>query len=354
MTFEAIDISDKQKWNSVISGFAEADPYYYADYISPFCNFEHTKGILFHYRGIKTELCYPVVLQDISDFPPFRTHIAKGEVFDIATPYGYGGPVVNNFSTDDIEDFFIQLKSWARENNIISHFFRFHPLLENHRYFKDFVELNTFKKTVFLDLSSEEIIYKNLNDKCRNALKKALKNDIKVVIDNSVPMQKKFVELYKSTMQRNGASDYYYFNDMFFENLFKTLGGISNIFSAVYNDEVVSSAIIFSANQNMHYHLSAANREYMKLSGNNLLLYEIARYGARNGFAKFHLGGGVDSEDGLFIFKKCFNKNGLLDFYIGRIMFDIDRYNDLMLMRKKIDPLFNMDTNFMIAYRSGY
>lgn len=354
MTLEIIDISDRQRWGNIIKTFTDADPYYHVDYIAPFCDFEHTKGILLYYKGVKTELCYPVVLQDISDFPPFNNHITKGRFFDIATPYGYGGPLVNNFSKDDVKDFFVQLKDWAMQNNIVSHFYRFHPLLGNYKYCEDCVELKTFKKTVFLDLQNEETVYKNLNDKCRNALKKAAKNGIKVIIDNSVSMQKKFVELYKGTMQRNGASDYYYFNDTFFANLFKSLGGISNIFSAVYNGEVIASAIIFGASQNMHYHLSAANREYMKLAANNLLLYEVALYGVKNGFSKFHLGGGVEPEDGLFIFKKSFNKNGLLDFYIGRIIFDADKYNDLMLMRKKINSLFDMDTNYMIGYRSGY
>lgn len=92
--------------------------------------------------------------------------------------------------------------------------------------------------------------------------------------------------------------------------------------------------MLFS-NEQMHYHLSASEREYMKFAPTNLLLYEAACWGAENGYKTLHLGGGLGSkEDGLFNFKKVFNKNSDTYFTIGRKIFDEEKYGELINIRK--------------------
>ena len=125
------------------------------------------------------------------------------------------------------------------------------------------------------------------------------------------------------------------------------------MFSAKYNDEIiVSCALIYEGGKYLHYHLSCSNSQYSKLGANNLLLYEVSKYGCKKGYEAFHLGGGVEAEDGLFIFKKSFNKSGLKDFYIGRNIFNKEKYNFLMNKRKELDFDFDLDTNYLIGYRS--
>ena len=347
-----IPITNGQAWDSYVRGFKEYDVYYTVEYMQPFSEIENSEMFLVTFKDNDFELCYPIEKFDISDSGKFGNLLKKGELFDLSTPYGYGGPLIKNYKKDSIKKFFDNLKEWANENNIVSQFLRFHPLLENHKYFEEFCDEKTFKQTVYMDLTDEDTIYKNMNDKCRNMVKKALRNGIEIKIDNTVSAQNQFIELYKSTMIKNNASEYYFFNDKFFNGLFKGLGINCNLFNAIYDGKTVSSAIIFATNKFLHYHLSAQNREFSKFGANNLLLYEVARYGAKKGFSAFHLGGGVEAEDGLYIFKKSFNKKGLKDFYIGRNIFDFDKYNYLMQKRKAADSNFNLETNYMIGYRA--
>lgn len=347
-----ITLNKKKEWNDFVHSFKDYDTYYTVEYLEPFENFENASISLIAYSKNDFKLCYPVLIKDIADDTHFINKLPRGKYFDMETPYGYGGAIVENFTQESMRTFADDFASWAKQNGIVSHFFRFHPLTDNHKYYENIVELKTFKETVFIDLKDEETIYKNMNDKCRNMVKKALKNNIEIRIDNSKIAQEEFINLYNLTMKRNLADDWYFFNREFFTKLFAGLGKNCNIFSAVYEDKTISTAIIFEENKFLHYHLSAANREYMKFGGNNLLLYEVAKYGAEKGYEKFHLGGGVEPEDGLFIFKKSFNKNGLKDFYIGKTIFNQEDYDYLMNVRHEFDEKFDINNNRMIGYRA--
>lgn len=82
------------------------------------------------------------------------------------------------------------------------------------------------------------------------------------------------------------------------------------MFYAEYNNEIIAMSIILLANKRMHYHLSGVKYEFRPLAPTNLLLYEAALWGSKQGFESFHLGGGLkSSEDGLFKFKQAFNRN---------------------------------------------
>lgn len=349
-TFEIIKNNNK-RWNEIVKSFCDFDVYYLNEYVQSFCYVDKFEPFLIYFKGNKMELCYVIEKRDIADFKAFENRLSHNTFFDISTPYGYGGPLVKNCNQSDMEIFFNKLNDWAKNENIVSQFIRFHPLLENHKYFDQFCEEKTFKKTVYLLLDNEDLIYKNMDLTCRRHVKRAVKNNINVSIDNSKEAQKSFVDLYIQTMKRNDAQNYYYFNDNFFEQTFLDLGKNSNLFCAYYDKKIISSAIILQCNKQLHYHLVASDKEYMHLSPNKLLVYEIAKYGSQNFYKTLHLGGGNEPEDNLFAFKRSFNKNGLIDFFIGKNIFDKIKYNYLMNLRKEIDLNFNLETSYMIGYR---
>ena len=53
----------------------------------------------------------------------------------------------------------------------------------------------------------------------------------------------------------------------------------------------------------------------------------------------------------LFGFKKQFNKNGRLPFVVGKTIFDIEKYNELLNYRTQMDSEFDRNNDFMIQYR---
>jgi lipid II:glycine glycyltransferase (peptidoglycan interpeptide bridge formation enzyme) len=111
--------------------------------------------------------------------------------------------------------------------------------------------------------------------------------------------------------------------------------------------------MILFGNDNMHYHLSASDREYQILAATNLLLYEAACWGCDNGYKTFHLGGGLGSkEDSLYKFKKAFNNNSNTYFSIGKKIFDQSKYDELIRIRKIEDAVINIESTFFPLYRA--
>jgi lipid II:glycine glycyltransferase (peptidoglycan interpeptide bridge formation enzyme) len=153
-------------------------------------------------------------------------------------------------------------------------------------------------------------------------------------------------------MERKHASDFYFFNNKYFEYIFQNLNDHFSLFSACYKNEIISSAIILYCNGRMHYHLSASNPDFKHLAPNNLLLYTAACQGADNGYTTFHLGGGIEPQDSLFAFKRSFHRAGLKDFYIGRTIFCNDTYQKLLQIRLSNESDFIVSNHRLIQYRT--
>ena len=80
-----------------------------------------------------------------------------------------------------------------------------------------------------------------------------------------------------------------------------------------------------------HYHLSGSKKDALRLSPNNLLLWEAIQYAQKHGYKKMHFGGGLSdsTEDNLFKFKSRFSKN-YADFYIGKRIHNQEVYKILI------------------------
>lgn len=351
-TLEIIPFEKRENWDAIVRSFPRYDVYYLSGYVSAFRYTGDGDPLLLSYRGEKLRLCYVVQQRDIAGSPSYGGILEQGRYFDWSTPYGYGGPLTDGFDGREVGDFFRQLNDYCRSARIVSQFIRFHPLLQNHKVFEGSCELWKNRQTVFIDTADQTVINANLESRCRGAVRKALKNHIRIENGQSEEARRTFVRLYYDTMHRRNAADYYYFSEEFFSDFFANTADCCRLFYAMLDDETICSAIILYCNGRMHYHLSAAQRESLSLSPNNLLLYTAACWGAENGYRQFHLGGGVEPQDSLFLFKRSFHKKGLADFYIGRNIFWEEAYRELLDIRAASDKDFRPDNGRLIQYRA--
>jgi lipid II:glycine glycyltransferase (peptidoglycan interpeptide bridge formation enzyme) len=269
------------------------------------------------------------------------------QFFDIVTPYGYGGFLIEGeLSVQMLQLFKEEYYSFLYSQNIISEFTRFHPLIQNHEIIREVMPIIELGSTVSMDLRSEEVIWENILSKNRNMIRKAQKSGIIIKQGNSSELYAKFKEIYDGTMVKDNADSYYFFGAEFYESIMNDLKDNARLFYAEYKTDIIAMAIILYANNKMHYHLSGSLPEYRNLAPSNLLLYEAALWGCRQGFKTFHLGGG------LYKFKKAFNKNSSHKFAIGKYIINQEKYNQLVAYRQKSDPTFNKESNFFPLYRA--
>lgn len=338
------------EWNEIVKSFENWDVYYLYEYAYSFALHGDGEPLLCYFENNGIRLCYVIMQKDIAEFKPLAQMIKKGEYFDWETPYGYGGPLADGVLEPESCDLLKkELTKYCRENNIVSQFVRFHPLLENWTVWDKGIETRYLRDTIFMDISSPEVIWQNIESKNRNMIRKAQKNNVRV---ERAPIDdvEAFIPLYKATMEKNSADEYYIFHKDYFDSL-KRMDKNVCLFYAMYENKVISAAIIFYNKKFMHYHLSGSDWEYRNLASSNFLLYEAAMWGAKNGIEKFHLGGGMAPDDSLFGFKKQFNRKERGKFVVGRTVFDEEKYVYLLKCRKDFDSEFNVNNSFMIQYR---
>lgn len=348
--FKVLDRNQKEEWNKIIKSFSKWDIYYLFEYANSFSLHGDGEPYLIYYEDGNNRFCYPVMKKDISNYYMFENKLEKNKYYDLSTPYGYGGPLADGTFTKESQETYInEFKKYALENNIVSLFFRFHPLLNNQEVIKDVTDIQYVHDTIYMDLSSEEIINDNLDTKNRNMIRKAIKNNVSIVI-KPIDDYKDFMVVYAETMEKLKATKYYKFSEEYFKYLIDMKEN-ANIFYAMYDGKPIAGSIMLFNDQFMHYHLSGTIQEYRNLPATNLLLFEAAKWGCSKGINKFHLGGGLSQDDSLFGFKKQFNKHDRIPFYIGRNIFDQNGYNYLKEFRKQIEPEFDMNNTNLIQYR---
>lgn len=345
---QVITMDESEKWDSIVKSFENYDVYYLSGYTKAFQLHGDGEPLLFYFDNGNTKAINVVMKRDIAKDRHFIGKIEENLYFDLASPYGYGGFLADG---NDIEEINKEYTNYCRCNNIISEFVRFNPLLENWIGLGSMYESIRLGETVCLDTSSQNVIWSNISSKNKNRIRKAEKSGLKTYWCRNEKIIDTFMEIYNSTMAKDEAEEYYYFNKDFYLSIINDLKYQAMFFYTELNGEITAISICMFCNGSIHLHLSASKKEYQKLAPNNLLLYEAALWASENGCTRMHIGGGVGSKhDSLYIFKKTFNKGQDTEFYIGKKIFDEEVYKKLVNIRKQSGN-YDENTSFFPEYR---
>ena len=344
MSLTVYSIDQFEQWDAVVRSFKDYDSYWLSGYVKAFKIHGDGEPLLFHYEDEYSRGINVVMKRDIAKDERFKNLISEGMYFDFATPYGYGGWIIEG---EDSEKLFESYENWIQKNGIISEFVRFHPMLKNHIGVSHFYEVIQLGEVVHMQLSTPEDVWNNIISKNRNMIRKAIKNEIKIYNGRFPEIYEKFRVIYNGTMDKDDAEDYYYFGKDFYKSILEDLPHNSQVFWAEKEGQVIAASIMLTTNGRMNYHLSGSLKEYSSLAPTNLLLYQAALWGCANGYKTLYLGGGVGSgEDSLFKFKRAFYKGDLNRFFIGKKVFNQFKYDELLTLRETID-----NTGYFPKYR---
>lgn len=358
-------MEEKEKWDSLVRSFPNYDVYYLSGYAKAFQLHGDGEPILFYYENHGLRAINVVMKRDIKQNKYYRNFSLNGLYYDIATPYGYGGLLlegeINETSKACFDD---EYTSYCQRAGIISEFVRFHPILNNCDAVSDLYKVTRLGKTVSMTMESRDQIWSDMAHPHRNRVRKAQEAGVEVYWAQSADRYETFIPLYNDTMNKVSAKDYYFFKPDFYHSVLHDLRYNAMVFSAVYQGITIAMAIILFANRQMHCHLTGSIKEYQYLSPTNLLFYEAACWGYENGFHTFHLGGGLGSaNDSLYDFKYKFNKKSDHTFAIGEKIFDAAKYSQLVELRSsqvvKIRPdgmpdlPSDAETSYFPKYRTG-
>lgn len=316
MLYKVLSIAEKEQWQACIKKIPQADIYFTDAYCHIYENNGEGKAQLFVYEDGEACICYPYLLRKIEASSTFEEPL-----YDITTPYGYGGPLTNIQDEAERKYHFSRFENvfgqYCREKNIVTEFVRFHPLIRNDRDCKSIQPILN-RNTVSLTLQEDEAaLMDSLRNKGRNRVKYAMKQGLTVTREGLDHLDW-FAENYAKTMEKNQADTYYFFSKAFLQDTVELLEDHLTIFAARYEGEIIASVMYMHYNGYVSYHLTGSKQEYLHLAPSNLLVWHAAAWFGKLGYKSLHLGGGYRQDDDLLRFKRNFTKNPLLEFYTGK------------------------------------
>jgi len=182
--------------------------------------------------------------------------------------------------------------------------------------------------------SSEDELFANLNQKTRYNVRLATKKGVKIEQDNS---EETFEEYWKLTEETTKRQGFYSHTKDYHKKMWKEMisSGMGQLFKAVYEGETVSVWMVFVLNNKMYYPYGASSTKYKEVMANNLLMWEVIKYGKKMKCTEFDMWGSLgpdpDSNDswyGFHRFKQGYGGDlvefaGTFDLVIDPILYKI-------------------------------
>lgn len=285
------------------------------------------------------------------------------EIFDLVSPYGYPGILLNKTAKNDHNFPDSALKSWReslQNQGVCSAFLRLHPILNEN--FASIFTPDTFVDngtTVSINLEdSPEQIWSDTNSKHRNKINRCTKKlNLTTKITKFAEGIDLLCELYEETMARVAAKDIYYsFNKEYFTAMNDGMGEKLHLCIVESAGEPVSVGLYTECCGIVQAAFGGIKNTFVKQSPSILEIDSTRRWAKEKGFKSLHLGGGVGgSEDSVYKFKAGFSKQRH-QFSTLRLIVDEEKYNYLVNTRAEklnIEPSKLLSSDFFPAYRAN-
>lgn len=324
--------SDTDEWSAYIDGLDDRDRdiHFLPQYLGIY---EKTYGYtpyLAYFGDDNNYVVQPFVKRVLNDLPFLKGQGQEDLFYDIANAYGYGGPLCRAEDPSSrlslFKDFNTYFMDYCLREKIAAEFTSLHPLLSSQKLFIDsgLLSANLQKEVVYFDLTIPEAdMWLGVRKGHRSSIKKAEKSGVRIEkVEPSIANFDAYTRLYFDTMQRNNASERWFFPAAYFRTCFEQLGDSRvSLFFAYLEDSLAAASILMHDFDTVYYHFSGSDERFYSYCTNNLMVYEIAKWSRLQGYRYFYLGGGVTSsaQDPLYIFKSGFSDKRARLYTYGRV-----------------------------------
>lgn len=328
MKYRVLTTHDSGEWHDILERVPESDVYFLPEYHRVYeLNGEGMARAFVAWEGDDL-LFYPFLVRPIEKI---GHESIPQSYYDIETVYGYSGPLATNNNPEFLERAWKSFSVWCANEHVVAEFIRFHPSTGNHFLVDSSCKVAQDRETVVVHTDcSPGDLWANYPEVQRNKVRRARSRGLECKEVGINDGMEAFKHLYRSTMERVGADERYYFSDAYFEGLISELGDKVRLFT-VYDDiHPVCAGLYLQHGGRVHGHLAGRDVRYNSAAPSNLLVHSVAQWGQRNGFHSLHLGGGRTSgpNDSLFQFKSQISRLRL-PFYIGMRVHNHQIYTEL-------------------------
>jgi hypothetical protein len=325
MTGEFIEPGDP-RW-AVFLERAPHDFYHLPRYTELAARYEGGRPTAFYGENSRSAFLLPLLLRELPAGLATSDHR-----FDATSPYGYPGLLATD-PTDlsGVEAFLETFRTHSRDCRIVTAFVRLHPFCE--------LPMEALSRSgdcvrhadvVYIDLArSPEELWRELRGNHRTGINRLLRTGFTTVIDDWRYFDD-FTAIYRGTMSRVSATEFYNFTDAYFRDLRAALGKRLHL-CVVHapNGEAAAAGLFTTTAGIVQYHLGGTAGAFLHDAPSKLLFHAVCRWAGECGHSILNLGGGIGGEgNSLFHFKAGFSRSRAA-YHTLRIVLDPEGYAEL-------------------------
>ncbi len=353
--FFTIGTTDPEHWEEILQRCGAYDVYHLPEYHRLAEEQEDAQAVLCVLETESAIIAMPFLIRRIEGLPG----IVSSKYRDATSVYGYPGPVSNlqNPSEEVMHLFAESLRSYFEKEKVISAFSRLHPFVFFQESYLNGInsQLLEVGPTAAIDLNLPvDVQRQQYRTNHKRGINKARREGVRCIHDQNWRHFDAFIDIYYQTMERNGATEDYFFDREYFVRLRALLGNHLHLFVALKDDVVISGGLFTICNSIIQYHLGGTDSRYLKLAPSKLIFDTVRLWGTEIGATIFHLGGGVGSrEDSLFRFKAGFSSLKY-QFKVWRMVVNQEVYEQLVEQKRSwndANGFQSVDNNYFPAYR---
>lgn len=261
-------------------------PYFQVEFFESFsggvdkikCIYEEVNGGL---------ILYPFVLSEIT-----LLNDGKKQYYDIASTYGYSGPMCFGLSDNEISSFICRLSDLELFSNIVTEFIRF-PLKDELVFYPG--EINTYQNNIKGKIVSADDQWKSFDHKVRKNVKRAKRENLtfKIYENHSVTDESilEFYDIYIDTMKRTNAKKEFFYSFECFKSFIINNLQSSMIITVYDGDNAISTELVLFDQESCYSFLGGTLREFFPKRPNDFLKFEVINWAREKGIQYFVMGG---------------------------------------------------------------
>jgi hypothetical protein len=271
-------------------------------------------------------ILFPLLLRPLATEP----WAAPGEPrWDASSPYGYGGPFTWGRGPRDDDAFWDAHEAFCREARVVSTFVRLSLFPDELAPIRGRVEERG--PCVVRDLRPNlEAVWLDYDHCVRTNVRSAQRSGLRIQVDVTGASLPAFLDLYRETMERRGAADFYFFPREFFEAIFERLPGQFAFVNVFAEQDLLSSELLLVSATRLYAFIGGTRADAFKLRPNDLVRHAQVAFGVESGKEQLVLGGGYVPKDGIFRHKLHLAPRGEVPFRVATLVHDEPAYHELV------------------------
>lgn len=222
----------------------------------------------------------------------FPFFLVKSKLFKdrlISLPFFDNGGFLGEYAQEDLKELIIELKKIPGLKGVeikLNSFLNEYKTNRNIFLEEGFAEEDS-KNQIVLELKNKEELWEDFDRMTKKGIKKAEKSGLTLKEIGEENELKKFYKIYLKNMKDFGSPQHSY---KYFANLFNYMKEEFKGLNCYKGEELIGSLIVLCYNDLIYAAYNSSERKFLKYQPNDLLHWELIKWGAEKGIKYFDFG----------------------------------------------------------------